>query len=78
MTVLKDFVLLEAPLKKCCHGNSKGSTLKLLPFKKVPRYFQEIHQIWLNYLSPSPSYGQKRQGWCRTPPEQDRVNTDYM
>ena len=28
-------------------------------FNKYPIYFQESHQIWLNYLSPSLSYGQK-------------------
>ena len=47
------------PQRKCCHGNSKGSTLKLLPFNKFLYIFRKSHQIWLNYLSPSLSYGQK-------------------
>ena len=47
------------PPRKCCHGNSKGSTLKLLPFNKFLYIFRKRHQIWLNYLSPSLSYGQK-------------------
>ena len=42
-----------APLRKCCHGNSKGSTLKLLPFNKFLYIFRKSQQIWLNYLSPS-------------------------
>ena len=48
-----------APPRKCCHGNSKGSTLKLLPFNKFLYIFRKSHQIWLNYLPPSLSYGQK-------------------
>ena len=48
-----------APLRKCCHGNSKGSTLTLLPFNKFLYIFRKSHQIWLNYLSPSLSYGPK-------------------
>ena len=47
------------PPRKCCHGNSKGSPLKLLPFSKFLYIFREDHQIWLNYLSSSLSYGQK-------------------
>ena len=35
------------------------------------------HEIWLNYLSPSLSYGQKPQEWCRTPPGQDRVKSKF-
>ena len=48
-----------APPRKRCHGNSKESTLKLLPFTKFLYIFRKSHQIWLNYLSPSLSYGQK-------------------
>ena len=57
--------------RKCCHGNSKGFTLKLLHFNKFLYIFKKIHQIWLNYFSPSLSYGQKPQGW--SPTGQDRV-----
>ena len=48
-----------APSRKCCHGNSKGSTLKRLPFNKFLYIFRKSHQIWLNYLSSSSSYAQK-------------------
>ena len=51
--------LQSTPPRKCCHDNSKGSTLKLLPFNKFLYIFRKSHQIWLNYLSSSLSYGQK-------------------
>ena len=44
--------------RKCCHSNSKGSALKLLPFNKFLYICRKSHQIWLNYLSLSLSYGQ--------------------
>ena len=73
INVLEDSIFLKRPPRKCCHGNSKGSTLKLLPFNKFLFIFKKSHQIWLNYLSPSLSYGQKTQGWCRTPPPPGRI-----
>ena len=68
-----------APPRKCCHGNSKGSTLKLLPFNKFLYIFRKSHQIWLNYLSPSLSYGQitSRVVPNTPPPGQDRVNSCF-
>ena len=58
------------PPRKCCHGNSKGSTIKLLPFNKFLDIFRNGYKIWLNYLSPSLSYVQKtsRSGAEHPPP----------
>ena len=63
-----------APLRKCCHGNRKGSTLKFLPFSKFLYIFRKSHKIWLNYLSPSLSYWQKTSKVVPNTPCQDRVN----
>ena len=54
--------------RKCCYGNSKWSILRLVLSNKSLYIFRKSYQIWLNDLSPSLSYGQKPQGWCRTPP----------
>ena len=48
-----------APPRKCCHGNSKGPTLELLLSNNFLYIFRKSQQIWLNYLSPSLSYGQQ-------------------
>ena len=45
--------------RNCCHGNSKRSTFKPLPFSKFLYILRESHQIWLNYLSPSLNSGQE-------------------
>ena len=50
---------LSALPKNCCHGNSKRFILKLLLLSKFLYIFRKSHQIWLYYLSPSLSYGQK-------------------
>ena len=57
-----------APSRRCWHGKSKRSILKLLLLNKFLYIFRKSHQIWLSYLSHSLKYGQKPQGWCRTPP----------
>ena len=45
--------------RKCCHGNSKVPILNLLLLNIFLYIFKKSHQNWLNYLSPSLSYGQK-------------------
>ena len=62
-----------APLRKCCHGNKKRSTLNLLPSNKFLYLFRKSHQIWLNYLSPSLSYEQENLKGGAEHPGQDRV-----
>ena len=67
------------PPRKCCQGNNKGSTLKLLPFSKFLYIFRKSHQIWLNYLSPSLSYGQKTSRVVpNTPPGRIGLRSHYQ
>ena len=50
----------EAPLQESvAMATAKDLHSKLLPFNKFLYIFRKSHQIWLNYLSPSLSYGQK-------------------
>ena len=52
--------LSKAPLKESvAMATAKESTPKLLPFNKFQYIFRKSHQIWLNYLSPTLSYGQE-------------------
>ena len=37
----------------------QGIHTQTFTFKQILIYFQESHQIWLNYLSPCLSHGQK-------------------
>ena len=62
------------PPRKCCHGSSNGSILKFLLLNKFLYIFRKSHQIWLNYLSPFLSCGQKSSRVVpNTPPWQNRV-----
>ena len=50
---------------------------KLLPFSKFLYIFRKSHQIWLNYLSPSLSYGRKTSRVVpNTPP--GRIGLRYL